>query len=406
MAEQVTQYHLFDVVGLELEYMIVDMTTLQVCPITDKVLYSLAGEYLTEVDCGRISYSNELALHVIELKTTNPERSLHGLDILFQEHVDRINELLKPHHAKLLPTACHPWMDPFSEMKLWPHEHNPIYEAYNRIFDCRGHGWANLQSAHINLPFCGDEEFAQLHAAIRVLLPIMPALAASSPILEGQVTDKMDKRLDVYRHNQKRVFEITKDVIPEAVFSQKEYEEHILQPMYRAMRSHDPEAILQYEWLNSRGAIARFDRNTIEIRVLDIQECPKADVAIAQAIVWVLKQLIAQKWTPLSTWDHFPTEELASVFTACVEKADETLIEDEAYLRIFDLKKPLRAKDLWRYLLTDFLTAEDNEVLDVILREGVLARRILRSYGDGSRSGILHEIFEKLSNCLKDGVLF
>ena len=33
--------------------------------------------------------------------------------------------------------------------------------------------------------------------------------------------------------------------------------------------------------MNSRGAIARFDRNAIEIRVIDVQECPKADLAIA-----------------------------------------------------------------------------------------------------------------------------
>jgi len=39
--------------------------------------------------------------------------------------------------------------------------------------------------------------------------------------------------------------------------------------------------VLQNEWLNSRGAIARFERDTIEIRVLDSQETPAAELAIA-----------------------------------------------------------------------------------------------------------------------------
>ncbi|HAL85576.1 MAG TPA: hypothetical protein DCM31_01010, partial [Deferribacteraceae bacterium] len=37
--------------------------------------------------------------------------------------------------------------------------------------------------------------------------------------------------------------------------------------MYRDIAPYDPECILQEEWLNSRGAIARFDRKAIEIRL-------------------------------------------------------------------------------------------------------------------------------------------
>ena len=48
------------------------------------------------------------------------------------------------------------------------------------------------------------------------------------------------------------------------------------------------------EWLNARGAIARFGRGTIEIRVLDVQECPQADLAICAAVVEVLQALVAE----------------------------------------------------------------------------------------------------------------
>src|SRR5690606_14828486 len=139
------------------------------------------------------------------------------------------NDLLKSHGGVLMPTAMHPFMDPYSEMQLWPHERNEIYEKYNSIFDCKGHGWANLQSVHLNLPFQGDEEFARLHAAIRLVLPILPALAASSPLKDGQFTGLKDTRLDVYQSNQKKIPSIAGKVIPERVFTKEDYERTILQ---------------------------------------------------------------------------------------------------------------------------------------------------------------------------------
>ena len=51
----------------------------------------------------------------------------------------------------------------------------------------------------MNLPFADDEEFGRLHAAIRIVLPILPALSASSPIADGRPTGMLDTRLDVYR---------------------------------------------------------------------------------------------------------------------------------------------------------------------------------------------------------------
>ncbi|MDH4064006.1 MAG: glutamate-cysteine ligase family protein, partial [Acidobacteriota bacterium] len=157
---------LFEGIGVELEYMIVDRATLEVKPVADELLKAVSGHYDTEVARGPISWSNELALHVIELKTTEPVPTLDGVGALFQEQVAEIERQLAPLGARLLPTGMHPWMDPHTELRLWPHEHDEIYGAFNRIFDCRGHGWANLQSVHLNLPFANDEEFARLHAAI------------------------------------------------------------------------------------------------------------------------------------------------------------------------------------------------------------------------------------------------
>src|SRR2546421_126116 len=120
-------------------------------------------------------------------------------------------------------SGLHPWMDPARDMRLGPHEGSEIYETFNRIFGCRGHGWANLQSVHVNLPFADDEEFGRLHAAIRLILPIVPALAASSPFVEGRATGMLDNRLAVHGSNSSRVPSIAGRVVPEPVFSIQRY---------------------------------------------------------------------------------------------------------------------------------------------------------------------------------------
>jgi gamma-glutamyl:cysteine ligase YbdK (ATP-grasp superfamily) len=147
---------------------------------------------VSDVEYPDISWSNELVSHVVELKTSGPTSRLSGTAGAFQDHVRRINALLAPHGARLLPTGAHPFMDPATETVLWPHEYGPVYAAFDRVFGCRGHGWSNLQSMHVNLPFCGDGEFGRLHAAIRLLLPVMPALAASTPVLDGRITGYLD----------------------------------------------------------------------------------------------------------------------------------------------------------------------------------------------------------------------
>lgn len=402
---------LFEGLGVELEYMIVDSETLSVKPVSDEVLKSLCGNYASEVEVGDFCWSNELVLHVLEVKTNGPSRHLEALPEGFQSQVTRINEILRPLGAQLMPTAMHPWMDPDTESRLWPHEYNLVYESYHRIFDCRGHGWSNLQSVHANLPFSSEEEFGRLHAAIRLLLPLLPALAASSPILDARVTGILDNRLEVYRENQKRVPSITGQVVPEAVFTRRDYEEQILQAIYQEIAPLDPEKILQYEWLNSRGAIARFDRNTIEIRVLDMQECPKADIAVCCLIVAVLRELVREAWTGWEQQKAWETTPLAALFRRTAVQAEETVIEDPAYLECFGLSSDCcTAGELWEHLAEAVpwpaSLAPLQEPIQLILQQGPLARRILRAVGPDPSLEHLRSVYRELCGCLAAGQMF
>lgn len=403
------QYGLFEAFGIELEYMLVDRSTLDVRPLCDVLMQEAAGRITGDFDNGRLAWSNELVNHVVELKTKGPAPSLEGLHQVFHQNVQQINELLSKHNALLLPTGAHPWMNPFTETQLWTHESSEIYKLYNRIFDCRGHGWSNLQSTHINLPFKNEEEFGRLHAAIRLVLPLLPALAASTPILDGRNTGFRDARLEHYRFNQKRLPIIAGSIIPEAVYTQGDYQAQIFDPIRSAIAPYDEEGLLKQYFLNSRGAIARFDRGAIEIRLLDIQESPRADMAIVALVVAVVQALAEGEWASFDAQAKWHEQDLLDLLLKTIREGEEARLSDAAFLRLWHYPgKRATAGELWQHLLervADRLSAEQVTTLRYQLYHGTLSQRILSQLKGDFRRPALHEVYRRLGDCLQSNTL-
>jgi len=412
-----TPYHydigLFEATGIELEYMIVDAATLDVMPICDDLVEAVngavEGEITPEGEDGPVAWSNELALHVVEFKTNGPARSRTSLPAMFERQVRRATGALGPMRARLMPGAMHPWMNPVDELKLWPHEANEFYEAFDRIFSCRGHGWANLQSTHINLPFGDDDEFRRLHAAIRTMLPLLPGLAASSPVMEGRLTGLMDTRLEAYRNNCTRIPSVTGFVVPEGVGNRDEYESIILSPIYRDIASLDPGNILRNEWVNARGCIARFQRGTIEIRVLDIQECPAADMAIVETIIGAVRNLAEERYSSTDDQNLLDTVMLHGVFLDVIRHGDGTVIECEALLQCLGVReRHISLRELWVLLVERIELPEVgiDSFMKLYRRSGCLARRIAAALdGDTSREA-LRAVYGQLCDCLESDRMF
>ena len=400
---------LFEAAGIELEYMIVNRETLDVLPVADELLRTVVGEYANEYEKAGICWSNELALHVVELKTCGPVDTLSETAELFQHDINWINEILRNYNGMLMPTGAHPWMDPCTEAKLWPHGQRTIYETYHRIFNCEGHGWTNLQSCHLNLPFNGSDEFGRLHAAIRLVLPIIPALAASTPILDGRCQPFLDTRMEYYRTNSARISSITGEIIPEPIFTPNAYTKEIFARMYRDIAPFDPEGTLRDEWLNARGAIARFDRNAIEIRIIDIQECSKADLAIAAGINAVLKAIVEEKWSDFPNQMAWQVGPLKNILLDTVRAAEEAVISDRAYLETFGVQgqDSISAAELWSHIAGQ-IDIEQNlaATFYAIVKNGSLANRILKSMGGEITRKKLQKVYRELSDCLKENRLF
>ena len=458
-----TNYKLWERFGVEMEFMIVDRDTLNVLPRADVPLgKDKDGNQLSDIEYDDIGLSNELVSHVLEFKCAHPKSTFDGLGKRFFHEIRRANKKLEKINAMLLPSACHPFMDP-AEMQLWPYDCLDIYQTYDRIFNCKGHGWANLQSTHLNLSFDGDEEFGELHAAIRLLLPLIPAIAASSPYLDGKYTGYRDARIEVYRHNQDKVPEITGQVIPEQAYSYDEYNKMIFDKVKKAIAPYDTEHLLNHFFLNSRGAIARFDRGAIEIRLVDIQECPNADIAIAELEIATLKAIVNGKFAAsrsgnaagssnaegISANDdrsaansvphtlkeyreflrNFDTTRLAELLNKTVKDAENATIDWAEYLSVFGIDfatasastspattptatspaKAVTAGDLWKHIYSvvkNDLTEVSQNVMEKMLERGTLSSALYKVLGDAPAHEAFVTEYKKLADCLAHNRLY
>jgi hypothetical protein len=225
--------------------------------------------------------------------------------------------------------------------------------------------------------------------------------------------------MEVYRGNSRKVPAVAGLVIPEQAYSEAQYDSLIFQPLFQAIAPLDPDNVLQYEFLNARGAIARFGRGSIEIRVIDIQECPAADLAVLQATVAVLQALVAEQWSDTATQQGVSVERLHEIFLNTIRHAEQAVITDSDFLKLFGINQPsCTVNELWQQLMTSVSPAFDPQIsaaISTILQRGPLARRIVDSLNisNGSPSASaeslrpqLRDIYKELTHCLAQGVCF
>jgi hypothetical protein len=126
------------------------------------------------------------------------------------------------------------------------------------------------------------------------------------------------------------------------------YRRDILQPMYVALDRHPHSEAIRHGFLNSRGAVLRFARRALEIRVLDTQECVRMGIAIAVLVRAALRQLARA----VLDGRHVPPPHASLVadFNARVRGGSAALVAaphltgDEDYLPV-DQLNPIRASE-------------------------------------------------------------
>jgi gamma-glutamyl:cysteine ligase YbdK (ATP-grasp superfamily) len=269
---------------------------LNALPVVDKIIKDFHGRIVNFVELSNFTFGKEIQLHVMEIKSNMPFRSPENFEETMQAAVLALADFLESKYgAHLLGAGMHPLLK-LEETGVWPHRHKKIYQAYSKVFNLSQHGWLNIQSFQLNIPYSNQESAIFMHNMLSEICAYLPAISASSPIYEGEFGENVDNRLHFYMLNQKEVPSVTGDVIPEYVSSFKQYEKEIIE-RYSLDLAHAgvDECLLYKDWVNSRGAIFRFDRKAIEIRVMDEQECVKSDVALSCFIRALLRGFMERK---------------------------------------------------------------------------------------------------------------
>ena len=391
-------YEAYEVVGLEIEYPIVD-DRLEPVALVAETLREVAGRPTSEAELGVVALSNEIVDHLLELKTAVPLPSLVETERVLAEAVRRLSLLLAERGARLLPTAMHPWMDPRAT-RIWTRSGRRVYATYARLFDVGTHGWANVQATHVNLPLGSEDDAVAMMNAAAALVPYLPALAASSPMHDGVLQPSVDSRLAFIIEHQARIPESCGDIVPETIRSLAGYRRDILGPMYAAIDRLPDAGVLRREYFNARGAVFKFSRSSMEIRVLDTQECVKMDVAIAAFVRHGLRWLAERGVAPS------PHGERVADFHACVAQGSSAPVVASHLL-----PAPGTARDALAVVLAGARSrcpAEEHHYLDLVegvLRGGTLSERMaafLRPHaGDpDALARATRRLYEELCDCL------
>jgi carboxylate-amine ligase len=217
----------------------------------------------------------------------------------------------------------------------------------------------------------------------------------------------MDSRMQAYLHHQEKLPELMGSLIPEAVFSQEDYYRTIFSPIAKALAPYDTEHVMDHHFANSRGAIARFDRGAIEIRVIDIQECPAMDLAIAEFIVAVVRAMVKGRWVSNYLQRAWSETDLLPIFLQVIKDAGKAVITNKDYLIMFGVLKEERmtAKSLWAHLfqeLSEDLSEGARAGITHILEHGCLASRILAHTGKTPAHEKVVAVYRELATCLQE----
>jgi len=390
-------YGTLQVLGPEHEFSIID-EELTPLPIVDRIIKDVHGRVVNFMRLGEIAFGKELQAHVAEFKANTPFYSPEVFEQSMQEAVETILDFLeKRYRARLLGSGMHPSLK-LSKAKVWSHRDRQIYEAMNEIFNLNQHGWLNIQSFQLNLPYRNERDAVRLYNSLTNVLPYLPAVAASSPIYESKIGDYVDNRLHFYSTNQLEVPSITGDVIPDYISSFEEYKKTTVQQYSEDLaKLNAPRCLINKAWLNSRGVVIRFDRKAIEIRVLDEQECVKSDVALSCFIRALLRGIMADENRP-----HLPHEVLV--------KDLKSVVRDGLDARVQHPKGETARQvcsHLWE-IASENANSEERRYLPLVeqrIDRGNLSNKILEKVAKKARKTDLTEaifsVYSALADCLE-----
>ena len=335
----------------------------------------------------------------IRLSTRTPANGLPAAGDRIVDGVKRMNALVEERSGgMLLPSGGHP----FARIGDAPLS----LENHTDLFGSRTAGALWTSGTTVEIPFTDEQDFGRLHTAVRMVLPLIPAISAASPFLEGERASGLSARLLAVMDGTPSIPELTGSYIPEVALDQAEYYRIVLEPIARAIADRDLAERIDYHTVNQRAAVASFDQGTIAINVADTQECPGMDAAVAEMTVAVINAMRAGRWVSNYLQRAWHESDLLAILKDVATMGSEAVITNRDFLLMFGkMRESATAGELWRDLyqqLREGLSESTRIRIAHILDHGCLAQRILRRTGERpSREGLV-DVYRELATCLKE----
>ena len=252
-------------VGVEEEFSILDPHTLELLPRFEELRDAAQAERLLAE-----GITGELISSEIEI-ISGVGADLHDALARQRERRKRLFALAEAHGVALGATGTHPWAD-YREQPIIDTEH------YRRVEDGLKYvAWRNNTfSLHVHLGVRGIDRAVRVCDRLRPVLPLLLALSANSPYLDGLDTGLHSARTQSFTKSFPRCG------VPDPFGGWRAYREYI-----EFLR--DTNSIVEFTqvWWSVRP---HFSFGTVEVRICDAQATAQESEALAAMMVACIAQ--------------------------------------------------------------------------------------------------------------------
>lgn len=252
-------------VGLEEEFATLDPSSLNLAPRFEELRDAAAADPVL-----RDAIAGELISSEIEIRSGRGQTLAQALD-LQREARHRLFRLAGAHGVALGATGTHPWAD-------YRRQHNIDTEHYHRVVDGLQYVARrnNTFSLHVHVGIRGADRAVQVCDRLRSVLPLLLAISADSPFLEGNLTGLHSVRSQIFTKSFPRCG------IPDVFGGWRAFADYI-EFLVRTR------SIIEYTqvWWSVRPHLSY---GTVEVRICDAQHTAAESDALATLIVACVAQ--------------------------------------------------------------------------------------------------------------------
>ena len=389
-------YSLLSEREIELDYFIADKDSLSPSPLAGKLLESAAGKkcsvYYPDETKSYISWASGTGLCTLKIKADLGRCNIRDAEKSVYEQITIINKHLNKFNAFLLPSAVNPFTSVYYE--VFKTYNSEIPENSSTEFEC----CSGVHFMNLILKFEDENQFYRLFSAVRLILPIIPALTSGSPLLRSRYNGILDNGLDLVKSNRDGRSGSNVRIIPESVKNRKEYESGSIAEIYKSEKSN-----MGNDNYN-RTVTVDFERGRLSLKVFNMQESPHVDFALARFITYVLELLVNCR-CGAHNQASVSTEELSNLLDEVIEKGLTAISYNEDYLKLLSINRQekLSAWGIWMILskkVRDYAGVKFPPV-ENILKTGSLSERILKQ----TDKKTVFEVYKDLACCLEENTM-